>query len=91
VHVFYIDFSSARPKVFKDLADIVNDQQQEIDAVDSMIEISQRHAKNGLQQVEKVPKNNLVLIGLNKHVYVLDICGVSMCFTCRQVRTQAAR
>eukprot|EP00614_Pseudopedinella_elastica_P006634 CAMPEP_0172589544 /NCGR_PEP_ID=MMETSP1068-20121228/8233_1 /TAXON_ID=35684 /ORGANISM="Pseudopedinella elastica, Strain CCMP716" /LENGTH=69 /DNA_ID=CAMNT_0013385159 /DNA_START=504 /DNA_END=713 /DNA_ORIENTATION=+ len=40
-------------EVFKDLADIVNDQQQEIDAVDSMIEISQRHAKNGLQQVEK--------------------------------------
>jgi len=40
-------------EVFKDLADIVADQQQEIDAVESMIERSHQHARSGLQQVEK--------------------------------------
>ena len=38
-------------QVFKDLADIVNDQQQEIDSVESMIERSNQHAKSGLKQL----------------------------------------
>jgi t-SNARE complex subunit (syntaxin) len=41
-------------EVFKDLAEIVNDQQHEIDAVQSMIGRSHQHAQSGLQQVEKV-------------------------------------
>jgi t-SNARE complex subunit (syntaxin) len=40
-------------EVFKDLADIVSDQQQEIDAVESMIEKSHQHARSGLEHVEK--------------------------------------
>jgi len=40
-------------EVFKDLADIVADQQQEIDAVQSMIERSHHHAQSGLEHVEK--------------------------------------
>jgi t-SNARE complex subunit (syntaxin) len=40
-------------EVFKDLADIVADQQQEIDAVESMIEKSHQHARSGLKHVEK--------------------------------------
>ena len=41
-------------EVFKDLADIVHEQQQEIDAVQSMIGRSHEHAQSGLRQVEKV-------------------------------------
>lgn len=44
-------------EVFKDLADIVNDQQQEIDSVESMIERSNQHAKSGLKQVEKASEH----------------------------------
>jgi hypothetical protein len=41
-------------EVFKDLADLVNEQQQEIDAVQAMIDRSHQHAQSGLHQVEKV-------------------------------------
>jgi t-SNARE complex subunit (syntaxin) len=41
-------------QVFKDLADIVNDQQRDIDAVESMIEKSHQHAQSGLSHVQKV-------------------------------------
>lgn len=40
-------------EIFKDLADLVNDQQEEIDNVEKMIEKSHSHARSGLDQVEK--------------------------------------
>jgi len=44
-------------EVFKDLAQIVDDQQQEIDAVETMIERSHQHARSGLQHVQKASDN----------------------------------
>ena len=41
-------------QIFKDLADIVNEQQDEINTVETMIEKSHTHARAGLEQVEKV-------------------------------------
>lgn len=40
-------------QIFKDLASIVHDQQQDVDAVESMIEKSNNHAREGLNQLEK--------------------------------------
>ena len=42
------------PQIFKDLAEIVNDQQEDINTVEAMIEKSHAHARSGLDQVEKV-------------------------------------
>jgi t-SNARE complex subunit (syntaxin) len=42
---------------FKDLADIVAGQQNEIDAVESMIERSHQHARSGLSHVEKASES----------------------------------
>mmetsp|Transcript_36582 Transcript_36582/g.97834 ORF Transcript_36582/g.97834 Transcript_36582/m.97834 type:complete len:219 (+) Transcript_36582:222-878(+) len=41
------------PQIFKDLAEIVNDQQEDINTVEAMIEKSHAHARSGLDQVEK--------------------------------------
>lgn len=40
-------------EIFKDLAEIVNDQQEDINTVEAMIEKSHAHARSGLDQVEK--------------------------------------
>ncbi|GMI28950.1 hypothetical protein TrRE_jg3704 [Triparma retinervis] len=40
-------------EIFKDLAGIVNEQQDEIDNIETLMENSQAHAKAGLEQVQK--------------------------------------
>mmetsp|Transcript_16648 Transcript_16648/g.33969 ORF Transcript_16648/g.33969 Transcript_16648/m.33969 type:complete len:237 (+) Transcript_16648:160-870(+) len=52
-------------EVFKDLADIVHEQQQEIDAVQSMIGRSHEHAQSGLRQVEKASETQESTCGIS--------------------------
>jgi len=40
-------------EIFKDLAGIVNEQQEEIDNIETLMENSNAHAKAGLEQVQK--------------------------------------
>ena len=40
-------------EIFKDLAHIVNNQQEDVDNIETMMEKSHEHAKAGLEQVKK--------------------------------------
>lgn len=43
-------------EIFKDLAEIVNKQQEDIDTIATNVESSHEAAKRGLEQVEKAAK-----------------------------------
>lgn len=43
-------------EIFRDLAEIVNAQQEDIDAIATNVESSHEAAKKGLEQVEKAAK-----------------------------------
>jgi len=45
-------------EIFRDLANIVADQQEEIDSVEQMVDRSHQHARQGLTEVEKANEHN---------------------------------
>lgn len=45
-------------EIFKDLAELVNDQQEDIDNVETMIARSNQHARRGLAEVEQANATN---------------------------------